>query len=67
MACKKCAKNLENLMLCALVIMMFGGRGVVKTSKKMDFTTFSLSFSLSLSLSDCYDYMKIKALSMHTV
>ena len=65
MVCKKWAKNLENLMLCVLVIMMFGAKGVVKTSKKRDFSTFSLSFSLSLS--GCYDYMKIKALTMHTV
>ena len=65
MVCKKWSKNLENLMLCVLVIMIFGARGAVKTSKKIKISTFSLCFSLSLS--GCYDYMKIKALTMHTV
>ena len=47
MVCKKRAKNLENLMLCVLVIMIFGARGVVKTSKKKIFLP-SLCLSLSL-------------------
>ena len=47
MVCKKWAKNLENLMLCVLVIMIFGARGVVKTSKKK---IFQPSHCLSLSL-----------------
>ena len=64
MVCKKQTKNLKNRMLCVLVIMIFGARGAIETRKKLIFLT---SLCLSLSVVGCYDYMKIKALTMHTV